>query len=83
MKDTTVPMWLAGLGYWGIGFPICLTLGFMTPLRGTGIWIGLALALASVAVAMLLRFYRLTRPDRLDRHLMPPVSGSMDRPPPA
>ncbi len=61
LKDTTVPMWLAGFGYWLVGFPICLRLGFFSPLGGTGIWIGLAFALATVAVVMILRFHRLTR----------------------
>jgi MATE family multidrug resistance protein len=61
LKDTTVPMWLAGFGYWLVGFPICLLLGFSTPLGGTGIWIGLAFALATVALVMILRFHRLTR----------------------
>lgn len=61
LKDTTVPMWLAAGGYWGIGLPLCLALGFLTPLAGVGIWIGLAVALAVVAVVMIARFHRLTR----------------------
>ena len=61
LKDTAVPMWLAGFGYWLVGFPVCWFLGFHTPLGGTGIWIGLALALATVALVMVMRFDRLTR----------------------
>lgn len=61
LKDTTVPMWLAGIGYWLVGFPLCMTLGFATPLGGLGIWIGLALALLTVAIVMVERFHRLTR----------------------
>lgn len=61
LKDTTVPMWLAAGGYWGVGLPLCLALGFLTPLAGVGIWIGLAVALAAVAVVMVRRFHRLTR----------------------
>ena len=34
LKDTTVPMWLAGFGYWVVGFPICWLLGFHTSLGG-------------------------------------------------
>ncbi|MGD9509358.1 MAG: MATE family efflux transporter [Geminicoccaceae bacterium] len=60
LKDTAVPMWLAVLGYWAIGFPISWFLGFHTPLAGTGIWIGLAFALTTVAATMVLRFERLT-----------------------
>jgi multidrug resistance protein, MATE family len=61
LKDTKVPMWLAGFGYWVVGFPICWLLGFHTALAGLGIWIGLAFALATVALVMVLRFERLTR----------------------
>ena len=43
LRDTAVPMWLAGFGYWVVGFPICWLLGFHTQLGGAGIWIGLAL----------------------------------------
>lgn len=61
LKDTTVPMWLAGVGYWLVGFPLSAALGFLTPLGGLGIWIGLASALAAVAAVMVVRFHRLTR----------------------
>lgn len=61
LKDTRVPMWLAGMGYWLVGFPLCVVLGFATPLAGLGIWIGLALALSTVAMVMIERFHRLTR----------------------
>lgn len=62
LKDTRVPMWLAGFGYWLVGFPVSFVLAFHTPLGGVGIWIGLALALTTVAVMMIARFERLTRP---------------------
>ena len=62
LKDTAVPMWLAAFGYWFVGFPICWLLGFHTSLGGIGIWIGLAFALATVALVMVVRFERLTRP---------------------
>jgi multidrug resistance protein, MATE family len=64
LRDTAVPMWLAGFGYWLVGFPVAYALGFHTPLAGTGIWIGLAFALATVALVMVLRFERLTRGPR-------------------
>lgn len=56
LRDTRVPMILAGLGYWGIGLPLSAALGFWTPLAGSGIWIGLATGLAVVAVLMLWRW---------------------------
>lgn len=56
LGDTRVPMLFAGLGYWAIGLPLSVVLGFFTPLAGIGIWIGLAIALAIVAVLMLGRW---------------------------
>src|SRR5690606_21608422 len=34
LRDTRVPMFFAGLGYWGIGLPLSAALGFLTPLAG-------------------------------------------------
>lgn len=59
LRDTAVPMWIAIAGYWGLGFPACLVLGLHTPLGGAGIWWGLAVGLATVAVAMVARFERM------------------------
>ncbi|RDJ23119.1 MATE family efflux transporter [Bosea caraganae] len=56
LGDTRVPMILAGIGYWGLGLPLSAALGFWTPLAGSGIWIGLAIGLAVVAVLMLWRW---------------------------
>jgi MATE family multidrug resistance protein len=57
LQDTRVPMLIAMLGYWLPGFGTSLALGFGTPLRGFGIWIGLATGLAVVS-ALLLRRWR-------------------------
>ncbi len=56
LHDTRVPMFLAGLGYWGIGFPLGVVLGFPLKLGGAGVWIGLASGLAVVAVLMTTRW---------------------------
>ena len=56
LGDTRVPMWLAGLGYWGIGLPVGVILAFWLKLNGIGIWIGLSLGLAAVAVLMTVRW---------------------------
>jgi multidrug resistance protein, MATE family len=53
--DTRGPMVLAALGYWGIGLTSCWYLGFRTPLGAVGIWIGLCIGLAAVAVMLILR----------------------------
>ena len=58
LGDTRVPMIYAGIGYWGIGLPVGVLLGFGTDLAGTGIWIGLAIGLAVVAVLMTMRWIR-------------------------
>ena len=65
LKDTKVPMILAGFGYWGAGLPLGLALAFPASLGPVGIWIGLACGLFLVALLMLLRWVRLTAPHRL------------------
>jgi multidrug resistance protein, MATE family len=56
LHDSRVPLIIALLGYWGIGAPVGMALGFATPLGPVGIWIGLATGLAAVAVLLLLRW---------------------------
>jgi MATE family multidrug resistance protein len=54
-------MGLAAFGYWAVGFPAAAVLSRATPLGPRGVWLGLAVALATVALSMLVRFNRLTR----------------------
>jgi MATE family multidrug resistance protein len=61
LKDTRVPMLIAGTGYWLVGFPVATLMGFALGWRGLGIWIGLALGLAVTAALMVARFEHLTR----------------------
>jgi MATE family multidrug resistance protein len=56
LHDSRVPLIIALLGYWGIGAPVGLALGFATPLGPVGVWIGLATGLGAVAVLLLLRW---------------------------
>jgi MATE family multidrug resistance protein len=58
LHDTRVPMYFAAFGYWAIGIGAGAWLAFETPLKGRGIWIGLALGLAIVAILMLWRWTR-------------------------
>jgi len=58
LKDTRIPMVIAYFGYWIIGFPLCALLAFATPLRGQGVWIGLAVGLIVVAFLAGRRFLR-------------------------
>jgi MATE family multidrug resistance protein len=49
-------MLMAALGYWGIGLPLGIVLGFPLGYGGAGIWTGLAVGLAVVAVLMTARW---------------------------
>jgi MATE family multidrug resistance protein len=61
-RDTMVPMLLATLGYWGIGFAGCWLLAFPLGYGAVGLWWGLALGLAVVAILLTLRFHLLALP---------------------
>jgi len=58
LQDTRVPMLVATIGYWGIGFPTGYLLAFHAGFGAKGLWWGLAAGLASVAVLLILRFHR-------------------------
>lgn len=59
-KDTRAPMVVAAFAYWGIGFPVSVTLGFGflgAPELGVhGFWWGLSVGLAVASLVLLLRF---------------------------
>jgi MATE family multidrug resistance protein len=56
LHDSKWPFVIALLGYWAVGAPVGLALGFLTPLGAVGVWIGLATGLAIVAVLLLSRW---------------------------
>ena len=58
LHDTRVPMIFTFVGYWAIGIGIGIWLAFPQAWGGVGIWTGLALGLAIVAVLMLWRWSR-------------------------
>jgi MATE family multidrug resistance protein len=60
LKDTQVPMLLAGFGYWVIGLPLGLALALPGGFGPLGLWIGLAAGLFLVAGLMLARWMRLS-----------------------
>ena len=62
LHDTTVPMLFALVGYWGIGLPLGALLAIHFDLGGNGVWMGLSMGLAVVALLLL---WRWTRRDRL------------------
>ena len=61
LGDTGVPLVMGVFGYWGVGLPLGATLAFGLfgpPMGGTGVWIGLAAGLASVAALLGWRWFR-------------------------
>ena len=58
LQDTRVPMLLALLGYWAIGFTTSVALGFFTPLAGIGVWLGLAVGLVVVSALLGWRWHQ-------------------------
>src|SRR5260221_6913140 len=62
LRDTRVPLLVGTIGYWAIGFPAGWLLAFPLDLGAIGLWGGLALGLAAVAVPLRLRLHPLTAP---------------------
>jgi MATE family multidrug resistance protein len=56
MKDAQVPMWIAGLSYWLVGFALAWGLGIWAGMQGLGVWIGLAAGLAAAGIGMVWRW---------------------------
>jgi MATE family, multidrug efflux pump len=56
LNDTTVPMALAALCYWALGFASGGALAFWGGLGGVGVWIGFVIALGTAAVLLTWRF---------------------------
>jgi MATE family, multidrug efflux pump len=61
LKDTTVPMVITVLAYWGVGMPLGYWLGFRAEMGVRGMWIGLIAGLTVAAVLLLARFARRTQ----------------------
>jgi len=56
-RDTAVPLLLAVIGYWGVGFAGGWVLAFPAGFGPIGLWSGLAVGLAAVAVMLTLRLH--------------------------
>ena len=61
LHDSRTPFVIAVFGYWAIGAPVGVALGFWTTLGVLGVWIGLASGLAAVSVLLLLRWIGMER----------------------
>ena len=59
LNDTRVPLLLAVVSYWLIGFTMACILGFRTELGAVGVWIGLSCGTLVYATLLILRFRKL------------------------
>jgi MATE family multidrug resistance protein len=63
LGDTRIPLISMLGGYWLIGLPVSIWLGFFTPMREVGLWSGFVVSLGIVAVFLLLRIQVLLKRD--------------------
>ncbi len=61
LKDTAIPMVIMIAAYWVVGIPLCYYLGVTSGLAGAGVWIGLIAGLSVAALALTIRFFKLTK----------------------
>ncbi|SDZ81050.1 MATE family efflux transporter [Rubrimonas cliftonensis] len=61
LGDTRAPMLIAIAGYWVVGFPAAWLLAFPAGLEGVGVWLGLALGLATAAALLIARMAQMLR----------------------
>ncbi|CAN7344335.1 MATE family efflux transporter [Rhizobium rhizogenes] len=65
LKDARVPMILALIAYWPIGFFLAWLLAFPLGFGGVGIWLGFLLGLTAASVMLCVRFYVLVRSEKI------------------
>ena len=56
LQDTRVPMIVALVGYWGVGFGTAVLFAFRLGWGGVGVWLGLAAGLFAVSALLLWRW---------------------------
>jgi MATE family multidrug resistance protein len=61
LQDVKIPMYIAFVAYWIVGFPISFYLGKYTELKAVGVWIGLLAGLTIAAIFLYIRFHKLTK----------------------
>lgn len=64
LKDASVPMVLALIAYWPIGFGLAWIFAFTLDYRELGVWIGFLVGLGSACVFLCTRFYLLVQRER-------------------
>lgn len=63
LGDTRVPLFAMLGGYWLLGLPVSVWLGFRTGMREVGLWAGFVVSLGAVALFLLLRIRVMLRRD--------------------
>lgn len=58
LKDVNWPMFITGISYWLIGFPLCYFLAFHTPLGAIGVWFGLSAGLFAAFIGLGIRLWQ-------------------------
>jgi MATE family multidrug resistance protein len=76
-RDTTVPLLLAVIGYWGIGFAGGWLLAFPAGYGPIGLWSGLAVGLAAVAVMLTMRLHFCAHSATAPDHVRPFVAKAL------
>jgi MATE family multidrug resistance protein len=61
IQDTTIPLVIAGLSYWGLGLSAAYVMGFVLGLDHVGVWLGLVLSLIAASLLLLARFWHQAR----------------------
>ena len=61
IKDTRIPMILALISYWAVGFVLAYMLAFPLGFGGIGIWLGFVFGLLAASILLLGRFAILVR----------------------
>lgn len=69
LNDTVVPMAIAAISYWGVGFAAGIWLAFGLDFQGAGLWLGFIFGLSCAAILLTLRFRYFA-----DRRHVPDVS---------
>lgn len=61
IKDTRIPMIIAFISYWGVGFVLAYVLSFPVGMGGIGVWIGFLCGLGAAAALLLWRYVRIVK----------------------
>lgn len=67
VQETTWPMWITVVAYWGIGMPVAYGLGFGLDMGASGIWWGLVFGLAAAWAGLIWRWLAIA-PGIMQRH---------------